>query len=49
MALLRAPNPLGKRPRGFFMSGGAMPNVADNIDTLILNIKLRQAFPLELA
>ena len=26
-----------------------MPIVADNIDTLILNVKLRQDFPLELA
>jgi hypothetical protein len=26
-----------------------MPIVADNIDTLILNIKLRQDFPLDLA
>jgi hypothetical protein len=29
--------------------GGSMPIVADNIDTLILNVKLRQDFPLELA
>ena len=31
------------------MSGGSMPIVADNIDTLILNVKLRQDFPVELA
>jgi hypothetical protein len=31
------------------MSGGRLPIVADNIDTLILNVTLRQDFPLELA
>src|SRR4029079_4407088 len=41
--------PLGSNPRGVFVSGGSMPIVADNIDTLILNVKLRQDFPLELA
>src|SRR6516165_3842332 len=40
-------------PGGTFCLGGSMPSspaiVVDNIDTLILNVKLRQDSPLELA
>src|SRR5215467_13743761 len=35
-------------PKKHSTSGGCMPTVVDNVDTLIVYVKLRQDFPLEL-